>query len=108
MWCFPQDDIFYADTGVILIMLRARILCFECWAAVVKSILSNVTWSLDDLEQKPSLVRVVGLPMAPHLTPVELDKIQQWSHLKDSEVVERIEKLRQCRGRGQPENALST
>ena len=95
---FPQDVIFFADTGVILIMLEARISCFERWSVVVKSFLSNATVSSDAPDQKPWLGRALGLPMAPHLTPLELDKIQQWSHLSDSEVLERIEKLRHRRG----------
>ena len=36
--------------------------------------------------------------MAPHLTPAELDKIQQWSNLTDSEVLARIAKSRQRGG----------
>ena len=59
---------------VILIMFEARIPCFERWSVVVKSFLSNATVSSDAPDQKPSLARVLGRPMAPHLAPVELDK----------------------------------
>ena len=36
--------------------------------------------------------------MAPHLTPAELDKVQQWSHLTDDEVLVRITKARERGG----------
>ena len=63
-----------SGVGVILIMFEARIPCFERWSVVVKSFLSNATVSSDAPDQKPSLARVLGRPMAPHLTPVELDR----------------------------------
>ena len=55
-------------------MFEARIPCFERWSVVVKSFLSNATVSSDAPDQKPSLARVLGRPMAPRLNSIEMDK----------------------------------